>query len=92
MSGLYNKMLDELRQEMDDQTRKPDEFTSKEFYESLAPATKSDASLQAIRCRLGRMVENGEMETRRATVDGKSTTLYRFVDNKKAPEGASSDE
>lgn len=88
MSGLYSDMLNELRAELEGDVRQDGEFTSREFYETLDENTRANISLQAIRSRLERRVENGSLEKRKVTVNGKVTTLYSFVENKKAPEGA----
>ena len=88
MSGLYDDMVSELRTELESETRKEGEFTAQEFYDSLDEATKKNLSLQALRCRLYRRVENGEMTKRRSNVNGASTNLFLMVDKKKAPEGA----
>ena len=88
MSGLYSDMVNELREEMNGEQPKDDEFTSKGFYNSLSTETKANISLQAVRCRFDRKCSNGTMEKRKFVVKGKLTTLFRIVDNKKAPEGA----
>ena len=88
MSGLYGDMVNELRAEMESEARKPGEFTVQEFYDSLDEETKKNLSLQAVRCRLERKVERGEMTKRKANLEGTSTNLFTMVDKKKAPEGA----
>ena len=92
MSGLYDDMVNELRAEMEGEVRKEGEFTIQEFYDSLDEHTKDNLSVQAVRCRLTRKVEQGEITKRKVNLDGTSTNLYTMVDKKKAPEGASSDE
>jgi hypothetical protein len=92
MSGLYDDMVNELREEMEDEVRKEGEFTVSEFYDSLDQNAKDTLSVQAVRCRFHRKVELGEMTKRKVNLDGSSTNLFLMVEKKKAPEGASSDE
>ena len=88
MSGLYGDMVNELRAEMEGEVRKEGEFTVQEFYDSLDEATRKNLSVQAVRCRLERRVEKGEMTKRKANLQGTSTNLFLMVDKKQAPEGA----
>ena len=88
MSGLYDDMVNELKEELEGEIRKEGEFTVQEFYDSLDEKTRGNLTLQAIRCRFARKVQNGEMTKRKVNLDGTSTNLFLMIDKKKAPEGA----
>lgn len=59
-----------------EQAQQPDEFTANEFH---AAAKKADGRLTlfASRNKLTRLVQEGQLATRKITIGGKRTNLYR---------------
>ena len=53
--------------------RQPDEFTSGEFFE----ASGTGSTIAATRCVLARMVADGRLTRRSASIGGRSVSLYK---------------